>query len=329
MAYRRSEAWDDLSLRLDEAFRQQRCYASMSYAHTQMLRHRVLSGDVVEPFPRLFVRTEAWKTLSRADQERYVIRGYAQVHPGAVFCSISAAVMHGLPVSYSLLGQVYVYGSSPSHRGAARVVRLYRPDPTCEMVDGVRVASLAEATVECLCTCDFEDGLAIADGYLRAVHADSKYLLRNVERLARGRWGVGMARDVARHADARAESGGESIARAIMIKGGVPPSDLQREYVNPLEPWNTYRVDFVFELTDGRTVLGEFDGLAKYEDERLRSGATVIDTFMKERQRESRLTLTGASIVRFNWSDLRSPGRLLRMLAAAGVTPETLIASKR
>lgn len=138
MAYRRSEAWDDLSLRLDEAFRQQRCYASMSYAHTQMLRHRVLSGDVVEPFPRLFVRTEAWKTLSRADQERYVIRGYAQVHPGAVFCSISAAVMHGLPVSYSLLGQVYVYGSSPSHRGGARVVRLYRPDPTCEMVDGSR-----------------------------------------------------------------------------------------------------------------------------------------------------------------------------------------------
>ena len=114
-----------------------------------------------------------------------------------------------------------------------------------------------------------------------------------------------------------------------MIKGGVPPSDLQREYVDPLEPWNTYRADFVFELMDGRTVLGEFDGRAKYEDERLRSGATVIDTFMMERQRESRLTLTGASIVRFKWSDLRSPGRLLRMLAAAGVTPETLIASKR
>lgn len=208
-------------------------------------------------------------------------------------------------------------------------MRLYRPDPTCEMVDGVRVASLAEATVECLCTCDFEDGLAIADGYLRAVHADSKYLLRNVERLARGRWGVGMARDVARHADARAESGGESIARAIMIKGGVPPSNLQREYVDPLEPWTTYRADFVFELMDGRTVLGEFDGRAKYEDERLRSGASMADTFMKERRCESRLTLTGASIVRFKWSDLRSPGRLLRMLAAAGVTPETLIASKR
>lgn len=59
MAYRRSAAWDDLSLRLDEAFRQQRCYASTSYTHTQMLRHRALSGDVVEPFPRLFVRTEA------------------------------------------------------------------------------------------------------------------------------------------------------------------------------------------------------------------------------------------------------------------------------
>ena len=114
-----------------------------------------------------------------------------------------------------------------------------------------------------------------------------------------------------------------------MIKGGVPPSDLQREHVDPLEPWNTYRANFVFELMDGCTVLGEFDGRAKYEDERLRSGATVIDTFMMERQRESRLTLTGASIVRFKWTDLRSPGRLLRMLAAAGVNPEALIASKR
>ena len=83
--------------------------------------------------------------------------------------------------------------------------------------------------------------------------------------------------------------------------------------------------DFVFELTDGKTVLGEFDGRAKYEDEQLRAGSSTIDVLLKERQRESRLTLMDVRIVRFNWNDVRTPGRLVRMLAAAGVTRATLV----
>lgn len=173
--------------------------------------------------------------------------------------------------------------------------------------------------------CDFEDGLAIADGYLHITHADASYLQSEVERLARRRRGVEMARKVASWSDARAESGGESIARAIMIKAGIIPSDLQRKYIDPLDSKKIYRVDFVFELIDGSTVLGEFDGRAKYEDETLRAGASTIDVLMAERQRESRLTLMDVRIVRFNWNDLHKPGRLLQMLAAAGVTPETIV----
>lgn len=322
---RRSKTWDELSSRLEDAFQQRRCYVPRSYAEAQTLRRRIRDGSVVEPFQRLFAHAERWKQLSRLDQERYLIRGYAYVHPNVVFCSLSAAVMHGLPVSYSLLGSLYLQDSTSNRRRGHGIERCCRPDPALERVDGVTVVSLIEATVECLCMCDFEDGLAIADGYLHITRADASYLQSEVERLARRRRGVEMARKVASWSDARAESGGESIARAIMIKAGIIPSDLQRKYVDPLDSKKTYRVDFVFELIDGSTVLGEFDGRAKYEDETLRAEASTIDVLMAERQRESRLTLMDVRIVRFNWNDLHKPGRLLQMLAAAGVTPETIV----
>ena len=321
---RRSKPWEELSSSLHGAFRQRRCYASESYSETQLLRRRVIDGSVVEPLQGLFAPFSQWEGLSRLDQERFVIRGYAHARPDAVFCSLSAAVMHGLPVTYSLLGSLHLLASRPSERGGRGIERCYRPSPALEKVDGVTVVSLVEATVECLRKCDFADGLALADGYLRKTHADASYLQSEVERLARRCRGVEMARDVACWADARAESGGESIARALMIKAGIIPTDLQRTFIDPLEPRNTYRVDFVFELIDGKTVLGEFDGRAKYEDDTLHADVSTIDVLMAERQRESRLTFMDMRIVRFNWKDLRTPGRLVRMLAVAGVTPETI-----
>lgn len=324
MALRRTKAWGELLQRVNETFLTRRCYSPASYGEVQMLRRHIRDKSIVEPFPRLFAPGDAWEQLARLDQERYVIRGYAWAHPNAVFCSLSAAVMHGLPVSYSLLGTLHLYASSPSQRGGKRVEMRYRQHPSCVKIDGVSVASLVEATVDCLCACDFEDSLAIADGCLRIARADASYLQREVERLAHGCKGVEKARHVARWADGRAESGGESIARAVMIRAGLPPTDIQRAFDDPLEPRKSYRADFVFELTDGKTVLGEFDGRAKYEDEQLRAGSSTIDVLLKERQRESRLTLMDVRIVRFNWSDIRTPGRLEQMLAAAGVTRATL-----
>lgn len=325
MALRRTKAWGELLARVNEAFSARRCYRPASHGEAQMLRRHIRDGSIVEPFPRLFAPGDVWKQLARPDQERYVIRGYAWAHPDAVFCSLSAAVMHGLPVSYSLLGTLHLYASSPTQRGGKHVEMQYRRHPSYVKIDRVAVASLVEATVDCLCSCDFEDSLAIADGCLRVARADASYLRREVERLAHGCKGVEKARHVARWADRRAESGGESIARAVMIRAGIPPTDIQREFDDPLEPRNSYRADFVFELIDGKTVLGEFDGRAKYEDEQLRGGSSTIDVLLKERQRESRLTLMDVRIVRFNWSDVRTPGRLEQMLGAAGVTRATLV----
>lgn len=167
MALRRTKAWGELLQRVNETFLTRRCYSPASYGEVQMLRRHIRDKSIVEPFLRLFAPGDAWEQLARLDQERYVIRGYAWAHPNAVFCSLNAAVMHGLPVSYSLLGTLHLYASSPSQRGGKRVEMRYRQHPSCVKIDDVPVASLVEATVDCLCACDFEDSLAIADGCLR------------------------------------------------------------------------------------------------------------------------------------------------------------------
>lgn len=120
------------------------------------------------------------------------------------------------------------------------------------------------------------------------------------------------------------KAGGESIARAVMIREGILPSDLQREFQDPLDSQKTYRVDFVFELASGKTVIGEFDGRSKYEDPVLLGDRTALDVLREERQRESHITLLGMPVLRFTWNDVRQKGRLVEMLRKAGVTPDTL-----
>ena len=256
---------------------------------------------------------------------RHIIRAYGRKHPETVFCSTSAAVMHRLPVSYSDLGCLHVYTSvhGPS-ASSSHVVRRQVSEVHNERIDGVLVASLAYATVETMCDSSFENGLAVADGALRRLEIERELLEEITEKLAAKRKGVEVAREVARYADGRAESGGESIARAVMISAGILPSDLQREFRDPLDSQATYRADFVFELASGKTVIGEFDGRAKYEDPAMLGERTALDVLREERQRESRITLLGMPVLRFTWGDVRKRGRLAEMLRAAGVTPDTL-----
>mgnify|MGYP007131769979 CR=1 FL=1 len=176
-----------------------------------------------------------------------------------------------------------------------------------------------------MCASPFADGLAVADGLLRRLDIDRELLGEIVDELSACRKGVATARRVAAYADARAESGGESVARGIMICEGLVPTDLQRMLRDPVDGRGTYYADFVFELRDGKTVIGEFDGKAKYVDPALLGDKITIGTLLDERKRESHITLLGMPVARFTWNDVRTRGRLCQILAAAGVTSETLV----
>lgn len=325
MARARQE-WLEVGRRLHIAFAGRRCYVPHSDDEARLLRRHALEGEVAEPFPRLFAPAALWDGLRPDERELQIIRGYAQAHPDAVFCSTSAALLHDLPVSFSQLGTIHLYTSAASPTASsARIARHAAKSPSVTTIDGVKVASLAQAAVESMRSSPFADGLAVADGLLRRLDIDRELLGEIVNELGSHRKGVATARKVAAHADARAESGGESVARGVMICEGLSPTDLQRELCDPVDGRCTYYADFVFELRDGKTVIGEFDGKGKYVDPALLGEKTTVDALLNERKRESHITLLGMPVARFTWSDVRTRGRLRQILAAAGVTPETLV----
>lgn len=71
------------------------------------------------------------------------------------------------------------------------------------------------------------------------------------------------------------------------------------------------RVDF---LWDDLRVIGEADGLTKYEPDERRAVRDIVRT---EKRREERLADAGYEVVRWGWQDARTPKRLARRLLAA------------
>ena len=118
--------------------------------------------------PGMFALRETWRVLRPDARERFAIRSYARIDPDAVFCGVSAALMHGLPVSYTQLGQLQIYAVPGRKPLVTQHIARRRPSATTvEERDGVCVVCMEQAVVESLCSCAFEDALAIADGFLR------------------------------------------------------------------------------------------------------------------------------------------------------------------
>lgn len=315
-----------ISALLDGAERESRCAWAQTPEGTQAFSKRKADGSLVRPHRGLYVRSSVWSKLKPDGRARWIIRSLAKLHPDWTFGLYSAALMHGLPVSYRLLACTHIcIDPSCSTRSTADIIRHAdtRTDRVA-VIDGVRVTSFASTVVDCLRVAPFEDGMAIADAALRTWKAEHELLEGMVYKLAYGRRGYLNALRIARLADARAESGGESIARAIMIAAGILPHDLQPTFSDPYDRRRTLRPDFLFKLKDGTTVLGELDGKEKYTSEKMLKGKATAEALIEERKRESHLSALGMPIVRFSMDDVWKPGKLAQLLAVVGVTSETL-----
>ena len=65
------------------------------------------------------------------------MRALAPTHPGWRFCSASAAVAYGLPVTWDLLANVFVAApSGASYRSCPGIVRRHLADDAVQMVGG-------------------------------------------------------------------------------------------------------------------------------------------------------------------------------------------------
>ena len=179
-----------------------------------------------------------WDELNRAQRHCEIIRALAIIHPDWTFCSFSAACLLGLEVSWRHLNVVHVCSATQAVGSPGRAYSaapdLSRPEQYVRA--GISVAPPIQTATDCLLQTGFADGMPIADSAISKLGLTREQLMEAVEQRATARNGraIRTALTTLRYADARAESGGESVARAVMIETGFAPDWLQYELDGPL-----------------------------------------------------------------------------------------------
>lgn len=289
-------------------------------AQEAALRLRLTKGELVQPIPGCFARTSAFHAMAQRQKTRITIKTLATLHPNWVFCSYSAALMHGLWVANSLLHDIHVATSGEYGRAGNQIVRHKSQLEAGDIVvsQGVRVTSLAYTLMGCLCKTRFSQALPIVDSALHWQLIGLPEVARFLDERGRGRRGIRQARETLTCADGRSESALESFARAKIIELGFQVPELQVELFDPLEPTNLKYGDFGWCLNSPCPIVGEADGLEKYA--RGASGVEeAIRSMSRERRREAHINLTNAVVIRFSYEDVLDAEYFERLLETAGV----------
>lgn len=309
----------DLERRFWQAEHTGRLVVARSDADARRLRAGVERGELLSPAVGTFARAAVFAQLKPDQRALCVIRALADIHQSWVFCGISAALVHGLSVSFSLIGNAHVATSRAARtRDSRGIERHVIAEARYEVVDGIKVTPLPRTVFDCLRQSDFRCALAIADSALRTSSMTCDDLLAIFEGMS-GRFERRQrALDIMALGDGRAESGGESVARAVMIERGFRLPELQRVMVDPISG-KARRVDFFWEQQDRPNVIGELDGREKYLSESMTHGRSAVEVMADERLRESRISLSGARIMRFSYAQATNGAFFTRLLSSFGV----------
>lgn len=317
-----------IELLLAEAAADQRCYPAANATERRQLHRAIAAGIALRPYPGVFVSPEHWKSLDDAQRTLHLMRAVHTLHPDTVFAGPSAALAHGLSIGNHVLRPLCVATSRTAHAASNKQIRriVVTGDTPVEK-QGALVSSFVRAVFDCLRLMPFADALVVADSALRDKGITQERLAMNLVGLCGHRPGIRRALDIVRLSDGRAESGGESIARAQMILYGFAIPDLQRVIPDPVEPGKAHRVDFAWDLADGTLVIGELDGREKYENPAMTSGRDIESVLLAERRRESHLTLGGRQvrIMRFSYREALDNRYFPQLLDSYGVPHVTYV----
>ncbi len=311
-----------LDRRLTEAHGRGLCLSPATEAERLALSRRYLAGEIARPFPGVYARSAYWDAMDPLAKALSLARTVSRSHPDWVFCSFTAALAYGLYVPFETLDRLHVCTTRRAHsRNSSHLERHRVNGPvTVQMVNGVRVTSLEQTVFECTRRSPLGVGLGVVDAALRFYARGRQELGDAVRREGRGRHGATQALRAVSLGDPRAENGGESYLRGKIIELGYEaPTDLQVELVDPVDTRRTMRVDMVWSLANGRTVIGELDGFVKYEDSERARTRGAIKVLVDERQRESHITALGYPVARFLFARLDEPGYIAAVLDAFGI----------
>lgn len=317
----RVHAWIDEQAVLAEE--SQSCLVPRTQAKLKRLQRAAERGYLVEVAPSVFARTDYWCDLKPARRMCHIMAALQTLHPSWVFAGPSAAVAWGMPVSNRYLDKVWVATSRKAHAQVLdyrRSIIVTGVEPTTK--GGLSLTPLARTVGDCLRIMDFRAGLAVADSSLRLTGASKEALAQDIASQCKRMTGSSRMRAIVGLADARAESGGESIARATMLELGLAIPDLQLCFDDPLAPGEEYRVDFAWSAPQGRFIVGELDGFEKYESPAMRRGRTVGQVIEDEHRRQTHLEACPevVRVVRFGFSDIMHDSGFLELLVGCGVS---------
>lgn len=234
----------------------------------------------------------------------------------AVISHESAATLHGLPLPPGAVGPVRMIRPRRANgggrgTGAVRVHRLdVKPDELTALSIHLRripATTIARTVIDLSCR-SLPWGLAAADVAL--ARGVSRAELALITEGQSGRTGIARARQVAVHADGRAESPAESLSRAYLLLGGVPQPELQHEIRDSTGRF-VARCDFGWSTFK---VVGECDGLAKYQDPHVGS---VQEALRREKAREASLRDLGWEVVRWTYDEIFDLQKMARRVARA------------
>lgn len=309
----------DLERGLVSAERDGSCFVPTTRADAMAALRMLKSDYLVSPFKGLYARRSSWVGLDTSQQTLHIMRGITRLHPAWIFRSHSALLAWNIDVPHILQRPILIIAKRiPSDRSVLSARRLLARDRVVT-VSGMPVTDIGQSLWESLSDLPFEYALAIADAAIRSGNLPTGTLTELLESERERQPIAQRPLFVASYACGAVESIGESRIRARCISEGYAMPELQVTITDPTDPHRTYRVDFLWRLPDGRLVIGEFDGEGKYFDPKIRTTRTAQEAMLRERQRESRLTIYGIPVLRFTNDELLRPARFRNLMDAAGI----------
>jgi hypothetical protein len=266
----------------------------------------------------MYARSEYWNSLNPAQRSQHLIRGLSRKHPHWVFTGLSAVSILELEPPWALCSRNIVYRAveySSCIRHNGRLQYVYINELDVMQYGEIRITKPARAIVDCGLIYEFRQTLPIVDAALRRRIVSKNEILAVCDTMEKDTSSV--LRSL-HYADGRSENGGESLCRAIIIESGFAIPRLQEEFIDSRN--RRYRVDFSWHLADGRIIVLEFVGTAKYVDSQMTNSHTTERVVFEERQRESALFAAGVThLVRVNYLEVSNEVNLIRKLEDAGV----------
>ncbi len=192
-------------------------------------------------------------------------------------------------------------GSARPRRADARGRRLLLPTEHLTTVDGQRITTPARTWLDCAALIRLGDVVAMGDYVVRRGLA-SREELEGMCHWGFRRRGVGVARRALPLLDGRAESPGESLARVVLVSGGVPPPECNADVIAHGE-WLA-RADMLWRR---QRVIVEYDGAVHLSEAQRRHDAV----------RRNLLQAAGWFVIVFTARDLRHPEQMCTLVKEA------------